>query len=77
MTGLSASTLEIVILALVVTYPVLAFVQRKLGTGMAGKVLGLLLKAIPFVEVQLRKERDQAKAKALAEAEAKDEPPAP
>jgi hypothetical protein len=69
-TGLSAATLEYLIIAMVVTYPILAMVQRKLPTGFASSALGYLLKVLPFVEVEIRKAFTKAKTEALPPPEA-------
>jgi hypothetical protein len=72
-TGLSASTLELVIIGLAVAYLLVAFFQdrAKKGSRLA-RVLDLVRKAIPFIEGAARRERDKAKA---MEAKALPRPP--
>ncbi len=55
MTGLSATTLEYLLLALSLSYTLTAFFQWRAGrTTLVGQFLGLALKVIPYLESKLR-----------------------
>ncbi len=58
MTGLSADTLEYVLLALSLSYTLVAFFEWRAGrTTTLGRVLSLVRLIIPFVESRLRRYR--------------------
>jgi hypothetical protein len=68
MTGLSANTLEYIVLGFSLAYTIIAFYEWRAGRHtLLGQFLGLALKIIPFLEGKLRGYRERARVRERGE----------
>jgi hypothetical protein len=61
--GLSANTLEYLVLGMSLAYVIAAFYEYRYRKSLLGQVLGLALKIIPYFEAKLRAYRERARVK--------------